>query len=377
MRVALITSNLLSLKKDTKKGTEIIAYNLIHEFSKHYTNDSFELTVFAAGNSDIPVKIESVDYEPTSNNLYVMRAGKHIIYELALISKAFSMQDQFDLYHIHLGDGDIALPFAPFIDKPILVTLYHPADPKYAKSYTSLFNNCKNIFYIAPTQGQKEHLPDLRYVDVIPHGIDAEQDFKYDQKGGDSMMWAGRAVPQKGADIALQIANQTHKPLRLFGITKDEHKVWFEENIVRVIKDNDSLTLNRDRLDLAKEYQNSKLFLFPLQWEEPFGLVLVESMSCGTPVVTYAKGAIPEIIEDGVTGFIVNESEEDFRGDWIIKKTGKEGLIEAVERIYSMPQEEYLAMREACRSRVEMYYTIEKMAENYINSYKKILQKKD
>ena len=99
-------------------------------------------------------------------------------------------------------------------------------------------------------------------------------------------------------------------------------------------------------------------------------------MSCGTPVVTFAKGSIPEIIKDGETGFIINPSDDDIRGNWIIKKTGIEGLCEAVERIYSMPEDRYKEMRQACRVHVENNFTIEHMVDQYVEVYKEILAKK-
>jgi glycosyltransferase involved in cell wall biosynthesis len=121
---------------------------------------------------------------------------------------------------------------------------------------------------------------------------------------------------------------------------------------------------------------SGKLFIFPTRWEEPFGLVLVEAMACGTLVVTFACGSVPEVIKDGETGFIVNSSEEDKRGDWIVKKTGIEGLCEAVERIYSMPEEQYRQMRRACQAHVENNFTVEKMVDEYEKIHKQILEKR-
>ncbi|MBI2074602.1 MAG: glycosyltransferase [Candidatus Levybacteria bacterium] len=375
MKIAIVCSNYLSINKHTKNGTRII----VRDFINNLVNQKdIEVVAFASGDSDLPVRIESVSYLSTIEDKAVMRANRHILFELALLSKAFSEQEEFDLYHINLGDGDIALPFARFVKKPLLVTLYHPTDVEYAKKYLNLFKDCKNIFFVVPTNRQREMIPDLPYVATIPHGINTG-DFKFYSKGGLSMMWAGRVVPDKGMDIAIDLANRTERSLKLFGTIRKEYEKWFEEKVLPDVKcfKNISLTLGKDRLDLIKDFQTSKLFLFPLQWEEPFGLVLIEAMSCGTPVVAYARGSIPEIIKDGETGFIVNSSDSDIRGDWIVKKTGIEGLIEAVERIYSMPENEYLAMREACRKHIEKNFTIEKMVEEYKRVYKKIVSTKE
>ena len=375
MKIAIVCSNYLSIKKDTKKGTEIIAYDFIRCLEKRSKENNLEITVFASGDSDLPVKIESVGNTPFSKNDYLTKAGKHFIFELALLSRAFSQQEEFDLYHIHIGDGDIAIPFAPFVKKPILITLYHPTDERYAAEYFSLFKNNKNVFFVSPTDWQRKYLSSLPYVGTIYHGINGEEDFHFSPDGGNEMMWAGRAIPQKGLETILEVAKRVRKKVKLFAIPKKEHEEWFNG----ILKEIDelkssvpiSIALNKDRLELNEHYQTSKLFLFPISWEEPFGLVMAESLACGTPVVAYAQGFVPEIIRDGETGFIVNLSEEDIRGNWIIKKTGIEGLCEAIERIYSMPDKEYEKMRKACRNHFEKNFTIEKMTKEYEKIYQK------
>lgn len=119
--------------------------------------------------------------------------------------------------------------------------------------------------------------------------------------------------------------------------------------------------------------QSAKVFLFPIEWEEPFGLVLIESMACGTPIIAYARGSAPEIIKDGVTGFLINPSEDEKRGDFLIKKTGIDGFFEAVKQIYSMSKKEYENVRIACRKHVEENFTIEKMVDNYEKIYAEVI----
>jgi glycosyltransferase involved in cell wall biosynthesis len=100
--------------------------------------------------------------------------------------------------------------------------------------------------------------------------------------------------------------------------------------------------------------------------------MFTEAMACGTPVITFSRGSAPEIVEDGKTGFLVNQSEEYIRGDFIIKKTGIEGLCEAVERMYALPENEYNEMRQNSHKHVEDNFTVEKMVDNYEQLYKKL-----
>lgn len=373
MRIAIVCSNVLTIDESVRKGTEISVWLLTRAIVKQIQNTEMSLTAFCSGDSRLPIKTESIDFHSTSFDTSIP-AEKHIIFELALISKAFSMQNEFDLYHINIGNGDIVLPFARFVKKPILITLHYTIEEEYAKKYFSLFKDIPNVFFVSISNSQRKLIPQLPYIATIYHGIDAGN-FTFNEIGGENIVWAGRAIPQKGMDIALDVAKQTKRPLTLFGITKTEHKEWLETVLEEINQLKTflpvSIFLNKNNLDLVEHYQKSKLFLFPIRWEEPFGLVLTEAMSCGTPVVAYARGSVPEIVKDGETGFIVNSSDDDRRGEWIVKKTGVEGLVEAVERIYSLPEERYREMRKNCRNHVERNFTVEKMANEYIKVYQK------
>lgn len=373
MKVAIVCSNYFNISEETQNGTAIFNYDLITNLAKYKILD---ITVFASGASKLPVPIESVDYNPSFADRELMASGKHFIFELALIAKAFSQQDKFDLYHVNIGDGDIVLPFAGFIKKPIVITLHHLINKGFVKKYFSLFKQNKNVFFISASNAQRRLLPGLRCAATIYHGIDAGV-FQYHPKGGESIMWAGRAMPEKGPDMVVKIAKKLKHSAELFGIPKKEHQDWWQKKVVDEANLSDGLApiyfaTDHNRLQLVKHFQTSRLFLFPVGCEEAFGLVLIEAMSCGTPVVAFARGSIPEVIADGETGFIVNSADSNIRGDWIIRKTGVEGLQEAVEKIYAMPEKEYLAMRKKCRERVKRHFTIERMTAEYLKVYKNL-----
>lgn len=377
MKIAIVCSNFVSITKDVKKGTEIFDYILIDNLVKN--SKEFDIIAFASGDSDLPVEIESVGYHPSVSDKSILQKDKHIIFEMALISKAFSMQDNFDLYHINIGDGDIALPFAPFVKKPILISLHYTQDAEYINKYFSLFRHLNNVSFVSISNAQRKFFPDLNYVGTIYHGIETDK-FIFNPLGGESVMWAGRGIPDKGLSIVFQILKKVRRKAKIFPLKRDEYIEWLSKQVAdlktSVADDNILIEFDKDRLDLITYYQSSKLFLFPIQWEEPFGLVLIESMACGTPVVAYARGSIPEIIQDGKTGFLVNPSKTDIRGDWIVKKTGVDGLCEAIEKIYSMPGKKYQEMRQNCRSLVEESFSANRMVEEYLKVYKKLVSPK-
>jgi len=376
MRIAIVCSNYFNVKKETANGTAIFDYSFITELVKHKDRENLTITAFASGNSKLPVKTISIDDNPSSADESLIASGKNVLYEQALLSKAFSMQDQFDLYHINIGDGDIALPFSPFVKKPILITIHHILDTDYMRKYFSIFRKTSNVFFISASNAQRKLLPDLNYLATIYHGVNPEI-FSFNKKGGENIMWAGRAIPEKGIDIVVEIAKKAKHEVKLFGIPRKEHQAWLQKTVLDKINESDSsatisFETGHDRFQLVKHFQTSKAFLFPVSCEESFGLVLIEAMSCGTPVIAYARGSIPEIIKDGETGFIVNHSDSDIRGNWNIQKTGVEGLYEAVERIYSMSTDEYSKMRKACRNNVMQHFTSERMVREYLIAYKKI-----
>lgn len=376
MRIAIVNSNFVAINKYTKKGTEIFDYILIRYLAKQAKRNNLKITAFASSDSHLPVPTESIGYESSMANRDI-GIEHHKSFEVALVAKAFFESNKFDLYHVNIGNGDTALPFAQFVKKPIIVTMHGTIETNNNKKYLSLFRNLKNVYYVSVSNAQRIPIPDLNYIETIYHGVDAKGTWTFDSIGGETIVWVGRAIADKGIDEVIRVIKKTHKKANLFPLIKLESPNWIKKmqiNSKIIIKDI-TISYELNRHELISSYQQGKLFLFPIQWEEPFGLVMIEAMACGTPIVAYARGSVPEVVVDGETGFIVNHSNKDIRGNFIIKKTGIEGLCEAVNRIYAMPKNEYMAMRRKCRMHVENNFTSEKMASNYIDLYKKVLGK--
>lgn len=379
MRVAILASNFAKIAKSTKKGTEIFVYILAKELKHHAKKYNLDLSIFASGNSKLTLPVISV-----SNKDYASEKDLDLswikLYEEALISKAVTLQENFDIFHFNIGQGETILPFLPFLKKPVLVTM-HGHIGKNEKDFISLFKKFSHIHFVSISGFQRKACQLFPYIKTIYHGIDTKRNFTFDPKGGNSIMWAGRAVPEKGLDVVLDVAQKTKKQAKIFPIVKDEFLEWLNTAISKksgLIKHQIKMEIifNLNRYQLQKHYQTSKLFLFPIKWEEAFGFVMAESLACGTPVIAYAKGSTPEIIKDGVTGYLVNSSPEDIRGDFIIKKTGVEGLCEAVEKIYTMSPEEYMTMRKACRMDAETRFSVDRMVKEYIQLYYQITGQK-
>jgi len=375
IRLGIINSNYVKIGPYTKKGTEIFSYIFTQNLVRRYEKQ-IDITSFCSGNSQLSTKKEWITHHSNLENDYIGEK-RHPLFEMALMSKVVQLQKKFDIFHVNMGNGEAFLPFARFIKKPIVVTMHGPIEPDYMHKYFSLFNDVTNIHFVSISNMQKKYFI-FSKAKTIYHGIDIHKNFTFDPIGGGSIIWTGRAVPQKGLDQVMKISKKLNISAKVFPIIKSEYFDWLNQEILQrhdVINQIARIRLefNTVRSKLNAEYRTSKVFLFPLQWEEPFGFTVVESMACGTPVVAYARGSMPEIIKDGETGFLVNPSGTDIRGNYITKKTGFEGLCEAVKRIYSLSESEYTAMRLNTRLHVEKNYDINCMVDQYVQLYKEIL----
>jgi glycosyltransferase involved in cell wall biosynthesis len=305
----------------------------------------------------------------------------HKIFELALVAKAVSMQKKFDLLHLSIGNGELILPFLPYLKRPVLITMHGSLYEKSVQKYMTIFPKMSsNPFFVSISNAQRKPIPSLNYIKTIYHGVNIDSMFTFEPMGGDTIMWAGRAIPDKGLDTVLAVVKRTKRKAKVLPIIKEEYIEWLKHEIIKkrnIINETTKVFIDFDinRWELPYHYQTSRVFLFPLIWEEPFGFTLVESMACGTPVVAYARGSVPEIVRDGITGFLVNPSNTDIRGNWIIKKTGFEGLCEGINRIYAMSNEKYAEMRRSCRSHAEENFSVNGMIQNYIEVYKEAIKK--
>lgn len=352
----------------------------------HYLTEGLVATgrhqvyLFAAVGSQTSAHLYDFDIQPTgrikvkvSDEVYRERRR---IDEKSLFEHMIEIaqREHIDIIHLHQ-----AINMAPLIGDapkniPFVITLHDPMVGRRRDAVIEL-NSYGNCSFVSISNAQRDNLS-IHYAGTVYNGIQTEE-FLYDEHGGEYLLIAGRITPEKGTAHAIQVSLDLNKKLYVVGEpivdTEKSRSYWYD--MVRPYIDGKKIGYIGfiEKNNLRTLYQKAKALLVPIEWEEPFGLTMIESMACGTPVVAYGRGSVPEVIRDGTTGFIVNPSDTDIRGDWIVKKTGQEGMKEAIEKIYAMPIDQYQSMRRACRARVEKLFTVETMVENYEKIYEKIL----
>lgn len=300
----------------------------------------------------------------------VSLVGTKMYYEMDLLTRAYkaAQKGEIEILHVFHSFGYLASFFSELTGVPVLFTVHDPL-PTGAMLESWLLARFPQPRYISISRSQQggagEH-----FLGNVYNGIDANE-FAFSGTGGPGCIAVGRLVSQKGFDQAMTATKLAGEKLTIATWMTENIKDsdYYKQKIVPQVDGIDivieSLMLEEKRVQL---YQNAKALLFPIAWEEPFGLVMTEAMSCGTPVIAYNRGSVAEVVKDGVTGFIIDPDDIDRpgKGSWIIKKQGVEGLVEAIKRIGEID-------RAACRRHVEDHFTVEKMVEGYEKVYQKIL----
>ena len=331
-----------------------------------------EIALYASENSHVPgVKIitlglsahgldSAYNKEDWVRNIYTA-------YILRYLTEIAHDSARYDLVHLHVGKLYMGLPFARVCKCPLVITVHQQLDPKEKEILASF----PGAYIISISDSQRQKIPSLKYFDTVYNGTDIDE-FKFDPKGSGGFIFRSRISPEKGIEIAIKAAGKTKSKLKIYG---PGEKDYLKKSVLSAVNKNIKYLgiVGRGTKSWYESYQKSKALILPIQWEEPFGLVMTEAMACGTPVIAFARGSVPEVIKDGETGFIVNSSGNDKRGRWQIKKTGLEGIIEAIKLLNRMPLEKYQKMRQNCRKHVEDNFSVEKMVEGYEKVYQKAI----
>jgi glycosyltransferase involved in cell wall biosynthesis len=265
------------------------------------------------------------------------------VWELLHVAHAFEHAHQFDILH---NQADfIPLGFARLVDTPIVTTIHGFSSPQILPAYRA-YNDRVN--YVSISDSDRD--PSLRYAATIHHGIPLD-DFPFDPQGGKDLLFYGRIHPDKGTLEAIQTAQASGRRLILAGLVQDQ--AYFDRSIKPLIDD--------DRVkyvgvvggaDRAKLLGSAAALLHLINFDEPFGLSVVEALACGTPVIAVRRGSMPELIEDGVTGFLVS---------------GVEHAVASIARVRNLD-------RRTCRAVAEQRFSVRRMGLDYLRLYRAILE---
>ncbi|MGB4762236.1 MAG: glycosyltransferase family 4 protein [Candidatus Saccharimonas sp.] len=230
------------------------------------------------------------------------------LYDGVMARQMFTRADagEFDCVVFHHFES--ALTLAPlFPEIPVVFILHDVLDKKRKEVIEQ--NTSTNQHFISISNNQRRGLPDLNYAATIYNGIDTEK-FELNEEAEDYLMISGRITPEKGVSEAVQVAIATKRRLLIAGSLSRQNFRYFDEEIKPYLDDKILYLGMLDHNQLVKYYSKAAVLLCPIQWDEPFGLSMAEANSCGTPVIAFNRGSVPEVVADGKSGFIVNNSAE-------------------------------------------------------------------
>lgn len=264
------------------------------------------------------------------------------VWEALHIAHLFERAGDFDL--IHNQADFMPLAFSEMVETPIVTTIHGFSSPRILPVYERYDGR---VHYVAISDADRA--PSLHYAATIHHGIRVEE-FPFDASGGEDLLFFGRIHPDKGATEAIRAARASGHRLAMYGLVQDE---GYHRREVQPFIDGEHVTYHgviagAERL---RALGRAKGLLHLIGFDEPFGLSVIEAMACGTPPIAYRRGSMPELIEHGVTGFLVDTFDE---------------AVEAIGRLGEID-------RTRCRRAVEEHFTVERMADEYLALYRRIL----
>jgi len=265
------------------------------------------------------------------------------VWECLHISELFEQADAFEI--IHNQFDFLPLTYSGLTSTPVVTTIHGFSSPGILPVYRK-YN--RKVFYVSISDADRA--PDLDYIKTIHHGIDIRQ-YDFQPAPDDTLLFFARIHHDKGARQAIEIARACNKKLIMAGIVQDQA---YYDRYVAPHLDNDKVIYagSVGPAERSRLLGNAGALLHPIQFDEPFCLSVIESMACGTPVIAFDRGSMPELIENGKNGFLVSNVDE---------------AIETVARLKEID-------RAYCRGHVERHFTVERMVSEYIQVYEMILQ---
>ena len=338
MRIAQIAPLHEAVPPKLYGGTERVVSFLTEELVAM----GHDVTLFASGDSITAARLEPI----WPRALRLDPAIRDPIAPHMLLMETVRRQaDDFDVLHFHVDYW----PFSLFGRQrtPFLTTLHGRLD---LAELQPIFDTCPNVPVVSISNNQRRPLPQARFVETVYHGLPSQL-LTPQGKKPEYLAFLGRIAPEKGPDRAIRIARAAGIPLKIAAKIDRVDQVYFD-TVIRPMLAEGGVELIGEISDAQKpDFLSGAVgLLMPIDWPEPFGLVMIEAMACGTPVVAFNRGSVPEIMDEGVSGFIVEDEA---------------GAINAVNRLHTLS-------REKVRAKFDERFTARRMAEDYLKVYRSL-----
>jgi glycosyltransferase involved in cell wall biosynthesis len=344
MRIAQVAPLYESVPPKLYGGTERIVSYLTEELVRQKQN----VTLFASGDS--VTKARLVPITEQALRLQGSRIQDPLAHHIRLVELALREADQFDILHFHLDH--LHFPLVRRSQSVAVTTLHGRLD---IPDLAPLFQEFSEMPVVSISNSQREPLSWLNWCGTIYHGL-PEDLYDFVETPGDYLAFLGRICPEKGLDRTIEIAEKAGRKLKIAAKVDPVDREYFSREIEPL--------LSRPFIEFVGEIGepakgeflgNAAALLFPIDWPEPFGLVMIEALACGTPVIAFDSGSVPEIIENGATGFVVSNIDE---------------AASAVERISTLN-------RWKCREAFEQRFSASRMASDYLDIYRWLVLRRE
>ena len=340
MRIAMIAPVWIPIPPEGYGGIERVIALLVDELTK----EGHDVTLFAAGPSRTTARqVIYLEEAPTEH------MGE-TLFDACHVGQAYRdiADREYDVVHDHAGF--LGPAFAGLIPQPVVHTLHGPFTNDTRMFYETFKDDC---YYVAISHRQMECGPDLNYMGIVPNAVDTAGHVFRDEKE-DYLVCVSRICEAKGTEQAVLLAKEAGKRIILAGkIDPGLDREYFETRVKPLLDGDRAVYAGEVSQDeKVRLVSRARAFLFPIQWEEPFGLVMVEALACGTPVLATRMGAASEVVEHGVTGFLADSTEE---------------LLQYIDRIDELDHQ-------VCRSKVEERFGPAAMAAAYIEVYRRAME---
>ena len=339
-------SQLVSNFHKVSPTANLAIYSHVAWLANELSSAGHEVNLFASGDSETNAKLFSVTATETAQMDIKEELRKNYMHLLA--SKCYSQVNNTDIIHSHFSLT--SLFYSVLCDVPTVHSIHTPL----TEDQKIILENFKNQKFISFSLAQRKQMPNLNWFANIYHGVDTQK-FAFNPFPKNYFLFLGRITEDKGLHNAIAAAKEANVPLVIAGRSYPEEGYWHKE--VEPHVDGKMISyIGELGFDKKIEWiKNARALLLPVQVEEIFGMVMIEALSCGTPVIAFDRGSISEIVSHGKTGYVVKDVQE------------MANAIKCINKI----------KREDCRKRAERFFSVEKMVEGYIKTYQRILTEKE